>query len=122
MNNKGSILQIVLVIFSIFISVLVLFFNQLISSSSLYNEQILMKQQQTLEISLIHFYQKTLEDDILLSDSYSYKDIDVHYNVDVDFNIYTITTYINSEKYRYSFICEIENEYYQVLSLSYEDY
>lgn len=122
MNNKGSILQIVLVIFSIFISVLVLFFNQLISSSSLYNEQILMKQQQTLEISLIHFYQKTLEDDILLSYSYSYKDIDVHYNVDVDFNIYTITTYINSEKYRYSFICEIENEYYQVLSLSYEDY
>lgn len=81
-----------------------------------------MKQQQTLEISLIHFYQKTLEDDILLSDSYSYKDIDVHYNVDVDFNIYTVTTYINSEKYRYSFICKIENEYYQVLSLSYEDY
>jgi hypothetical protein len=120
MNNKGSSLQIVLVILCILLSSTTLFFSTLSNETKDINQIKIIEEQKKLEIALIHYYQRTLEDDILLSDDYEDDYIHVSYSVETDFDKYTIETIIKTDLYSYSFECVIEDENYQVISLKYD--
>jgi len=112
-------LQIVLIIFVLFTFVLTLLYSHIANQAHIYQNILLLEQQKNLEIVLIHYYQKTLKDDILLSDDYEDEYVSIRYEVETEDTNYLITTEINIFNIEYSFICEIETENYQVIHFEY---
>lgn len=89
------------------------------SKLEIYKNISIIEKQKNYEILLIHYYKKTLKEDILLSDEkvidgYQFRSI-----VDVDVDSYIITTYYKHPYFDYKMVCEIDNETYQVLKLEY---
>lgn len=119
LNNKGSILQIILVIFLILISFLNIHIALLKSHSyTLQDIQILMKQK-NLEIMLIKYYIDTIENDILFDDSIETDKYSIEYEVeDTDLG-YCIYTHVSFAQIKYQFLTEINEQTYQVTKFKY---
>lgn len=120
MNNRGSILQIVLIafiVFTFFMSVMVSYFNSHIEQYQSIKNLMLQK---NLEISLIQYYCHTIENDILLSDEYIDDDYTIEYQVDDMGSFYEITTSIVAPKYQYDFLVQIDSTTYQVKNFEYK--
>ena len=119
LNNQGSILQIVLVTFLIMVFSLTLCLSLLRFHTTNYHDIDLMMKQKNLEIMLVDYYSQQMENDMLMSDDYQYKDYEIETLIDDMGTFYEITTRIKSKEMNYMFLVEISTETYDVLKFEY---
>lgn len=120
-NNRGSILQIVLIafiIFTFFMSVLMSYFSSHIEHYHSIKELMFQK---NLEISLIQYYCQTMENDILISDEYVDSHYTIEYQVDDMGTFYEILTSVVTQKYQYGFLVQIDTTSYHVIKFEYKE-
>ena len=119
MNRKGSILQIVLIVFMLLtLALSITSFYILQSASQLHSISLLLKQK-NLEIFLVKYYSDTVQNDILLSDNYSFNDNEVISTVDDLGNYYEVTTFVQTKQMQYSFLVWVEVDTGAILKFEY---
>lgn len=119
MNRKGSILQIVLIVFMLLtLALSITSFYILQSASQLHSISLLLKQK-NLEIFLVKYYSDTVQNDILLSDDYSFNDNEVISTVDDLGNYYEVTTFVQTKQMQYSFLVWVEVDTGAILKFEY---
>ena len=121
LNNRGSILQIVLVIFLVIIFVITTCLMTMQFNVSNYKLVDLMMKQKNLEINLIAYYVDQMENDILLSDDYEESGYHIYNQSDDLGTVYDITTYVESKEMNYSFFVQISMENFRVLKFEYRE-
>lgn len=119
MNRRGSILQIVLIVFMLLtLALSITSFYILQSASQLHSISLLLKQK-NLEIFLVKYYSDTVQNDILLSDNYSFNGNEVISTVDVLGNYYEVTTFVQTKQMQYSFLVWVEVDTGAILKFEY---
>lgn len=119
MNRKGSILQIVLIVFMLLtLALSITSFYILQSASQLHSISLLLKQK-NLEIFLVKYYSDTVQNDILLSDDYSFNGNEVISTVDDLGNYYEVTTFVQTKQMQYSFLVWVEVDTGAILKFEY---
>lgn len=119
MNRRGSILQIVLIVFMLLtLALSITSFYILQSASQLHSISLLLKQK-NLEIFLVKYYSDTVQSDILLSDDYSFNGNEVISTVDDLGNYYEITTFVQTKQMQYSFLVWVEVDTGVILKFEY---
>ena len=119
MNRRGSILQIVLIVFMLLtLALSITSFYILQSASQLHSISLLLKQK-NLEIFLVKYYSDTVQNDILLSDNYSFNGNEVISTVDDLGNYYEVTTFVQTKQMQYSFLVWIEVDTGAILKFEY---
>lgn len=119
MNRRGSILQIVLIVFMLLtLALSITSFYILQSASQLHSISLLLKQK-NLEIFLVKYYSDTVQNDILLSDDYSFNGNEVISTVDDLGNYYEVTTFVQTKQMQYSFLVWVEVDTGAVLKFEY---
>lgn len=119
MNRRGSILQIVLIVFMLLtLALSITSFYILQSASQLHSISLLLKQK-NLEIFLVKYYSETVQNDILLSDNYSFNDNEVISTVDDLGNYYEVTTFVQTKQMQYSFLVWVEVDTGAILKFEY---
>lgn len=119
MNRRGSILQIVLIVFMLLtLALSITSFYILQSASQLHSISLLVKQK-NLEIFLVKYYSDTVQNDILLSDNYSFNDNEVISTVDDLGNYYEVTTFVQTKQMQYSFLVWVEVDTGAILKFEY---
>lgn len=121
LNNRGSILQIVLVIFLVIIFVITTCLMTMQFNVSNYKLVDLMMKQKNLEINLVAYYVEQMENDILLSDDYEESGYHIYNQIDDLGTVYDITTYVESKEMNYSFFVQISMENFRVLKFEYRE-
>ena len=121
LNNRGSILQIVLVIFLVIIFVITTCLMTMQFNISNYKLVDLMMKQKNLEINLIAYYVDQMENDILLSDDYEESGYHIYNQIDDLGTVYDIPTYVESKEMNYSFFVQISMENFRVLKFEYRE-
>ncbi len=110
LNNKGSILQIVLIIFIIMTFALTSCLFMMKSKTNNYQQIKVMMKQKNLEILLMRYYIDQIENDIFISDDISDDNYNISYTVDDLGNLYEVVTDIEIENIEYSFMIDIDVE------------
>ena len=119
MNRRGSILQIVLIVFMLLtLALSITSFYILQSASQLHSISLLLKQK-NLEIFLVKYYSDTVQNDILLSDNYSFNGNEVIPTVDDLGNYYEVTTFVQTKQMQYSFLVWVEVDTGAILKFEY---
>ena len=119
MNRRGSILQIVLIVFMLLtLALSITSFYILQSASQLHSISLLLKQK-NLEIFLLKYYSDTVQNDILLSDNYSFNGNEVISTVDDLGNYYEVTTFVQTKQMQYSFLVWVEVDTGAILKFEY---
>ena len=119
MNRRGSILQIVLIVFMLLtLALSITSFYILQSASQLHSISLLLKQK-NLEIFLVKYYSDTVQNDILLSDDYSFNGNEVISTVDDLGNYYEVTTFVQTKHMQYSFLVWVEVDTGAILKFEY---
>ena len=119
MNRRGSILQIVLIVFMLLtLALSITSFYILQSASQLHSISLLLKQK-NLEIFLVKYYSDTIQNDILLSDDYSFNGNEVISTVDDLGNYYEVTTFVQTKQMQYSFLVWVEVDTGAILKFEY---
>lgn len=120
LNNKGSILQIVLVLFLIIVSCLMLRNYSIHLQLETYQKVDTMMKQKNLEILLCRYYLETLENDILFDDIYEYEGYLVQSEFDDMGSYMLVDTEVSYRDESYHFILKVSNDYQTVLDFYYE--
>ena len=120
-NNRGTILQVVLVIFIVLILNISLVFNNIIENSPCSLERIReLDRARLLEITILRYYKETILNDLLFSDEISIDDYFINYTVDdMGVTIILFTT-IKQNDSSYSFNLEINIETLVISSFDYQ--
>lgn len=119
MNRRGSILQIVLIVFMLLtLALSITSFYIFQSASQLHSISLLLKQK-NLEIFLVKYYSDTVQNDILLSDDYSFNGNEVISTVDDLGNYYEVTTFVQTKQMQYSFLVWVEVDTGAILKFEY---
>lgn len=119
MNRRGSILQIVLIVFMLLtLALSITSFYILQSARQLHSISLLLKQK-NLEIFLVKYYSDTVQNDILLNDNYSFNDNEVISTVDDLGNYYEVTTFVQTKQMQYSFLVWVEVDTGAILKFEY---
>lgn len=119
MNRRGSILQIVLIVFMLLtLALSITSFYILQSASQLHSISLLLKQK-NLEIFLVKYYSDTVQNDILLSDDYSFNGNEVISTVDDLGSYYEVTTFVQTKQMQYSFLVWVEVDTGAILKFEY---
>ena len=119
MNRRGSILQIVLIVFMLLtLALSITSFYILQTASQLHSISLLLKQK-NLEIFLVKYYSNTVQNDILLSDDYSFNGNEVISTVDDLGNYYEVTTFVQTKQMQYSFLVWVEVDTGAILKFEY---
>lgn len=119
MNRRGSILQIVLIVFMLLtLALSITSFYILQSASQLHSISLLLKQK-NLEIFLVKYYSDTVQNDILLSDDYSFNGNEVISTVDDLGDYYEVTTFVQTKQMQYSFLVWVEVDTGAILKFEY---
>lgn len=119
-KTKGSILQIVLIIFVVLILNISLFYNNIIEKSKSINQIKELNEQRLIELSVLRYYKEMIATSILLSDYISFNDYIIEYTVDDYGNYYYIKTTITKDKQSYVFDLEIELDTLVILRFEYQ--
>lgn len=119
-NEKGSILQIVLVLFLIMTFSLTVGLTLMNYQSQNYQYVQNLMKQKNLEILLIQEYVKEIQDGFIFRSSYHQGEYDVENQIDDMADYYLITTRVEMKKIRYTFSVEIEKDTGIFKKLSYE--
>lgn len=118
-NNKGSILQIVLVVFmtmSFSLSIALFIIRSQVSENHMID---IMMKQKNIEIMLVQYYVSQLENSILVSDFYEDENCEIRYIVDDMGEYQEIDTIVNFDKIEYEFIVWICINDYNILKFEY---
>ena len=110
MKNRGSVLQIVLVIWCFIITVIGSILNTNQKRASLYHNISLMMKQKNVEIMLVSYYIETMKNDFLLSDSFTGENYMIEYYIDDMWSYYVIDTYVEFDDIKYGFTCKINTD------------
>lgn len=121
LNNHGSALQIVLVIFVVMTFALTscLALIRTMRGNSMKVDHIM--KQKNLEIMLVSYYIDQIENDILLSDSYTQDSTRIDYSVDIVSTYYEILSSIEFENCQYQLLIQIDTTNYDVLKIEYKE-
>lgn len=118
-NNRGSILQIVLVVFmtmSFSLSIALFIIRSQVSENHMID---IMMKQKNIEIMLVQYYVSQLENSILVSDFYEDENCEIRYIVDDMGEYQEIDTIVNFDKIEYEFIVWICINDYKILKFEY---
>ena len=119
MNRRGSILQIVLIVFMLLtLALSITSFYILQSARQLHSISLLLKQK-NLKIFLLKYYSDTVQNHILLSDDYSFNGNEVISTVDDLGNYYEVTTFVQTKQMQYSFLVWVEVDTGAILKFEY---
>lgn len=119
-NNRGTILQVVLVIFIVLILNISLVFNNIIENSRSLERIRELDRARLLEITILRYYKETILNDLLFSDEISIDDYFINYTVDDMGSYYYIVTTIKQNDSSYSFNLEINIETLVISSFDYQ--
>lgn len=119
-NNRGTILQVVLVIFIVLILNISLVFYNIIENSRSLERIRELDRARLLEITILRYYKETILNDLLFSDEISIDDYFINYTVDDMGSYYYIVTTIKQNDSSYSFNLEINIETLVISSFDYQ--
>ena len=106
-KNRGSVLQVVLVIFLILFTSLFSYCTLMTRQYELTRYQKMMNEQRRIEILLRRHWRSTIDQDILLGDTLEVEDSVVSYTVDDDGTDYIIDCEITTKSYHYTMQAKI---------------
>ena len=109
-RNRGSILQVVLVIFLILFTSIFSYCTLVTRQYELTRYQRMMNEQRRIEILLRRHWRSTIDQDILLSDTYEIEESIISYTVDDDGRDFLIDWDITTKIYHYTMPVKIDME------------
>lgn len=109
-RNRGSVLQVVLVIFLILFTSIFSYCTLVSRQYELSRFQRMMNEQRRIEILLRRHWRSTIDQDILLSDTYEIEESIISYTVDDDGRDYLIDSDITTKSYHYTMQVKIDME------------
>lgn len=120
-KSKGSILQVVLIVFMVLVLNIGVFYLNIIENSRAIKRTKMLNNERLIELSIIRYYKEMILNDILLSNVIEIENYVIDYTVDDFGNSYYIETRVkkNDEDDEFSFNLEIELDSLVILSFEY---
>lgn len=105
--HKGTILQLVLIIFMVLSLNIGVFFTDIIENSKAIERVKKINNERLVELSILRYYKEMIANDILISDIIMVDEYIIEYTVDDLGSYYYIVTTVRNDKQEYSFNLEI---------------
>ena len=120
-KSKGSILQVVLIVFMVLVLNIGVFYLNIIENSRAIKRTKMLNNERLIELSIIRYYKEMILNDILLSNVTEIENYVIDYTVDDFGNSYYIETRVkkNDEDDEFGFNLEIELDSLVILSFEY---
>ncbi|WP_303195015.1 hypothetical protein [Thomasclavelia spiroformis] len=119
-KSKGSILQVVLIVFMVLVLNIGVFYLNIIENSRAIKRTKMLNNERLIELSIIRYYKEMILNDILLSNVIEIKNYVIDYTVDDFGNYYYIETRVKkNDDGEFSFNLEIELDSLVILSFEY---
>ena len=119
-KTKGTILQIVLIIFMVIVLNITTFFSNVIENSRSISRIKAIDENRLIELAIITYYKETIANSILFSDEISVGDYQINYAVDDMGSYYYIVTKVIRGSDEYGFEIEIDLEKLILISFEYQ--
>lgn len=117
---KGSILQLVLIIFLVLVLNIGIFFTNIIENSKAIDRVKKLNNERLVELTILRYYKEMIANDILISDMISVGDYVIDYRVDDLGDYYYIVTDVKKNEQEYSFNLEIDIETLTISTFEYQ--
>ncbi|WP_261794244.1 hypothetical protein [Thomasclavelia saccharogumia] len=118
--HKGTILQLVLIIFMVLSLNIGVFFTSIIENSKAIERVKKINNERLVELSILRYYKEMIANDILISDIITVGEYIIEYTVDDLGSYYYIVTTVRNDKYEYSFNLEINIETLIISAFEYQ--
>ena len=119
-KSKGSILQVVLIVFMVLVLNIGVFYLNIIENSRAIKRTKMLNNERLIELSIIRYYKEMILNDILLSNVLEIENYLIDYTVDDFGNYYYIETRVKkNDDDEFSFNLEIELDSLVILSFEY---
>lgn len=119
-KSKGSILQVVLIVFMVLILNIGVFYLNIIENSRAIKRTKMLNNERLIELSIIRYYKEMILNDILLSNVIEIENYVIDYTVDDFGNYYYIETRVKkNDDDEFGFNLEIELDSLVILSFEY---
>ena len=120
-KSKGSILQVVLIVFMDLVLNIGVFYLNIIENSRAIKRTKMLNNERLIELSIIRYYKEMILNDILLSNVIEIENYVIDYTVDDFGNYYYIETRVkkNDDDDEFGFNLEIELDSLVILSFEY---
>ena len=119
-KSKGSILQVVLIVFMVLVLNIGVFYLNIIENSRAIKRTKMLNNERLIELSIIRYYKEMILNDILLSNVIEIENYVIDYTVDDFGNYYYIETRVKkNDDDEFGFNLEIELNSLVILSFEY---
>ena len=118
-KSKGSILQVVLIVFMVLVLNISVFYLNIIENSRAIKRTKRLNNERLIELSIIRYYKEMILNDILLSNVIEIENYVINYTVDDFGNYYYIETIVKKYDNEFGFHLEIELDSLVILSFEY---
>ena len=121
-KSKGSILQVVLIVFMVLVLNIGVFYLNIIENSRAIKRTKMLNNERLIELSIIRYYKEMILNDILLSNVIEIENYVIDYTVDDFGNYYYIETRVkknDDDDDEFGFNLEIELDSLVILSFEY---
>lgn len=119
-KSKGSILQVVLIVFMVLVLNIGVFYLNIIENSRTIKRTKMLNNERLIELSIIRYYKEMILNDILLSNVIEIENYVIDYTVDDFGNYYYIETRVKkNDDDEFGFNLEIELDSLVILSFEY---
>ena len=118
-KSKGSILQVVLIVFMVLVLNIGVFYLNIIENSRAIKRTKRLNNERLIELSIIRYYKEMILNDILLSNVIEIENYVINYTVDDFGNYYYIETRVKKNDDEFGFNLEIELDSLVILSFEY---
>ena len=118
--HKGTIIQLVLIIFMVLSLNIGVFFTSIIENSKAIERVKKINNERLVELSILRYYKEMIANDILISDIITVGEYIIEYTVDDLGSYYYIVTTVRNDKYEYSFNLEINIETLIISAFEYQ--
>ena len=118
-KSKGSILQVVLIVFMVLVLNIGVFYLNIIENSRAIKRTKMLNNERLIELSIIRYYKEMILNDILLSNVIEIENYVINYTVDDFGNYYYIETIVKKYDNEFGFNLEIELDSLVILSFEY---
>ena len=118
--HKGTILQLVLIIFMVLSLNIGVFFTSIIENSKAIERVKKINNERLVELSILRYYKEMIANDILISDIIMVDEYIIEYTVDDLGSYYYIVTTVRNDKQEYSFNLEINIDTLIISALEYQ--
>ena len=119
-KSKGSILQVVVIVFMVLVLNIGVFYLNIIENSRAIKRTKMLNNERLIELSIIRYYKEMILNDILLSNVIEIENYVIDYTVDDFGNYYYIETRVKkNDDDEFGFNLEIELDSLVILSFEY---